>query len=104
MRHWPAIVCVVIVATTGCAGSVGTDAPSPTDGQPPQSSPPALVGVSSTDGLDWSRVPPEDLRGDRTEAGISVDSVAWLGDHWLALGRVWDYPDEIATVVAWTGR
>ena len=59
---------------------------------------------ASTDGVVWSQVPPEELRGTRTEEGISIDSVAWVGDHWLALGTVWSYPDEVTTAVAWEGR
>lgn len=59
---------------------------------------------TSTDGAEWSQVSVEELRGERTEAGITIDSVAWTGQEWVALGKVWDYPDEIATAVAWTGR
>ncbi|WP_372593539.1 hypothetical protein [Actinotalea sp.] len=59
---------------------------------------------ASSDGVEWSQVPPEMLRGSRTEAGISVHAVAWVDDGWLALGTVWDYPDEVPTSVAWTGR
>ena len=57
----------------------------------------------STDGASWTQESPEGLRGDPTEDGISVDSVAWTGEHWVALGSVWDYPDEIPTAVAWSG-
>ena len=58
----------------------------------------------SSDGVQWSQVPHEDLRGERTDDGVSVESVAWTGERWVTLGSAWDYPDEIPTVLAWTGE
>ena len=59
---------------------------------------------SSTDGHLWAQAPPQALRGNLEQAGIQVDTAAPVEGGWIALGRAWDYPDEVTVTVAWVAR
>lgn len=65
---------------------------------------PATGGASiwmSSDGVDWTQVPPEELEGDALLDNVDATSVLRLDDRWIVLGTTWDDAEEDVAGAVW---